>query len=74
MSLPTRRLGSFAPAVPARLVAVLLLLGSVLMTVSVPIDPPPTGEEPRGTIEAYAAEPERMDIAATLLHLSLIHI
>lgn len=68
MPQPARRLGALAPAVPGRLVAVLLLLGSLLMTVSVPIDPPPTGEEPRGTIEAYAAEPERMDIAATLLH------
>lgn len=68
MPQPTRRLGALAPAVPRRLVAVLLLLGALLMTMSVPIDPPPTSEDARGTIEAYAAEPERMDIAATLLH------
>ncbi|MGQ0575210.1 MAG: hypothetical protein ACT4RN_13535 [Pseudonocardia sp.] len=33
-----------------------------------PIDPPPVGPEPRGTIEAYTLAPERMDIAATILH------
>lgn len=51
-----------------RLAAVLLVLGAGLMVLSVPIDPPPTAPEPRGTIEAYTASPGRMDVAATLLH------
>lgn len=51
-----------------RLAAVLLVLGAGLMVLSVPIDPPATAPEPRGTIEAYTASPGRMDVAATLLH------
>lgn len=51
-----------------RLAATLLVAGPVLMLASVPIDPPPTGPDPRGTIEAYTLAPERMDLAATILH------
>lgn len=63
----TERPSRVAP-LPARAAAILLPLGGLLMTASVPIDPPPRGPEPRGTIVAYTAAPERMDIAATILH------
>jgi hypothetical protein len=56
-------------SVAFRLAAVLLVLGAALMVFSLPIDPPPTAApEPQGTIEAYTANPGRMDVAAAILH------